>query len=125
MPKKKLGAKQLIKKADTLFSLIVRARDGKCQKCGRRPPEVRLQCSHIVSRGYKNTRWDEDNADALCFGCHHWFTNRPLHFEEWVISRIGEDALRELKLRARSTRTKIDYEAVVWRLEERWAELDG
>lgn len=58
---------------DTLFSQIVRAR-GVCLRCGK---TADLQCSHIVSRGYLATRWNEQNAICACKGCHHWQHMNP------------------------------------------------
>lgn len=101
---------------DTLFSLIVRSR-GACQKCGS---ELNLQCSHVVSRGYLATRWDEANALCMDRGCHHWQHMRPLENEEWLAS-IGIDTL-ELKRKA-LTHERPDYPAVLSRLVARAEEL--
>ncbi len=64
--------------ADKLFSLIVRDRDGECVRCDSADF---LQCAHLVSRSYKTTRCDLDNAVTLCRGCHVYFTHHPL---EWI-----------------------------------------
>lgn len=72
---------QLKRKADKLFSQIVR-RKGFCERCLR---SSNLQCAHIVSRTNKNLRWNLDNAVCLCYRCHfHWAHRNPLEFTEWV-----------------------------------------
>lgn len=71
--------------------------NGKCLKC---KSQDSLEWCHIVSRRYTRTRWDLDNCMCLCHGCHFYFTNNPLRFEEFVISKIGEKKLGELKRRA-------------------------
>lgn len=113
----------LKKKADTKFSLFIRARDKKCKRCGRRPPEVRLQCAHVWSRRYLNTRWDGRNAYALCFGCHKYLTDRPIEHEDWAVSLMGADLYQELRMKAISIRPPIDYEAVIWSIEEKMKEI--
>ena len=66
--------------ADRRFSLFIRARDGKCMRCGATEG---LQCAHIISRRYLATRWNDENAIAFCLRCHKWQTERPLEGEEW------------------------------------------
>ena len=87
-PKKKVSISKLKKKADTLFSLIIRSK-GYCElmgldgvKCGQV-----LQCAHIETRGVLAIRWSEENALCLCNG-HHWFyTNNESKWQE-VIKRL-------------------------------------
>ena len=61
--------KKLIGKCDAVFSLIVRS-VGVCLWCGKRPPEVMLNASHIFSRRYMAIRWEEKNCKSLCVRCH-------------------------------------------------------
>lgn len=100
-------------KADTLFSHRIRA-IGACARCGT---TERLQCAHIVSRRYLGTRWDDDNAVALCAGCHVYMTHRPLEWEQWVIKRFGAESYEALKKRALAP-AKPDYESIVERLKK-------
>jgi 5-methylcytosine-specific restriction endonuclease McrA len=101
---------------DQLFSQIVRAR-GACLRCDK---TFDLQCSHIVSRGYLATRWDETNAIVACKGCHHWQHMNPLENEAWLTS-INIDTLRLKHLAL--THAKPDYPATFARLIERADEL--
>ena len=64
-------------KADTMFSRYIRVRDKFCQRCGRKGEPnkdsefiIGLQNSHYFGRGIESTRFDPDNCDALCAGCH-------------------------------------------------------
>ena len=80
-------------KLDRLCSEIVRSK-GKCQKCGEKR---NLQCCHIFSRKYNNTRWDLDNLLCLCAKCHFLFHAEPIYFGEWVKLNLGEDKYELLK----------------------------
>ena len=108
MLKKKKSARYTRKKADILFSQIVRKR-GYCEKCGS---TYNLNCAHIISRRYTATRFREDNCFCLCHPCHFYFTYHPLEFEEFVISKIGEAKYQQLKVMARQI-TKVDYKELI------------
>lgn len=112
LKQEKVSRSKLAKEADRLFSLKIRE-DGACRKCGK---TTNLQCSHIVSRSYHATRWDLDNAQCLCSGCHIYFTHHPIEFEKFVVSCIGVEAYLDLKKRALNYATKIDYEGIIRRL---------
>jgi len=71
---------------DKKVSEIVRAR-GKCQRCGKK---TNLQCCHIFSRKYLNTRWDLDNLLCLCAGCHFLSHAEPILFGEFVQRELGD-----------------------------------
>ena len=110
---KKVKRSTLKRKADKLFSLKIR--EGKvCFNCGS---VKNIQCSHIVSRSYKNTRWDLDNAIPLCQGCHLYFTFRPLEWEQYIIKIRGASVLKRLKIKALNLDTNIDYEKIIARLK--------
>jgi hypothetical protein len=95
--RRKLGVKtKLLREADKLFSLKIRS-TGHCERCGS---TFMLQCAHIVSRRYKQVRWNFNNALCLCSGCHVYFTHHPLEWEIWVIDQIGESTYKELKEKA-------------------------
>lgn len=70
--------KSLLKKADTAFSLKIRARDKHCQFPGC-ISTTKLQCSHYFGRANKSTRFDEDNCIALCW--FHHYGSKLLGFE--------------------------------------------
>jgi len=80
-------------KLDKLVSEIVRLR-AKCERCGSRNS---LQCCHIFSRKYNNTRWDLDNLLCLCAKDHFLFHAEPIYFGEWVKLHLGEEKYELLK----------------------------
>lgn len=119
MPKKS-SVKTLRDKADKLWSLMIRQRDGRCRRCGRGQGEVVLQAAHVISRRYKAIRWDERNGITLCRGCHHWNHHQPVEFDWWVQELIGKDvyeALREEALSYTGELKRIDLEEVIAELE--------
>ena len=117
------GAK---KKADTLFSLIVRAH-GSCENpdchavcaCEDRPRRhdatCPLQCAHIISRRFSATRTDLRNAICLCARCHHYWTDHPYEWAELVDDVQGAGVYDDLRRDAEQI-TKIDWPAEVERL---------
>jgi hypothetical protein len=123
-----LGALMAIKitKADTLFSLLVRSRDGwRCSVCTTqysREDGASLQCSHFIGRANKAVRFDPDNASAKCYRCHMQMEGNPLIFAAWIASRLGNQRLAGLV--ARSTRPfkfdKAMQAHITKRLEQTW-----
>lgn len=106
-------------KNDTLFSKMVRERDGwRCQFCLTQyePPTNGLQNSHFWGRGNKTTRFDPLNCDALCYGCHSKHEgNKQGYYREWKTAQIGKRAYADLERRARATGKYGEYEKrVVW-----------
>jgi hypothetical protein len=91
-------------KRDTLFSKLIRERDGhRCVFCGRSADEIKLECSHFWSRANKRTRFDPLNCDALCFSCHlRNEGNKQGDYRDWKLKQLGEKGYAELEERARS-----------------------
>ena len=77
----------LKRKADALAGAIVRAR-GACES-GRDSHAGPLQWAHGFSRTYRAVRWDLRNGFCLCAGCHFYYTNRPLEWDEWLRYHLG------------------------------------
>lgn len=104
--------RSLEKRADQVFSLWIRNRDGKCRGCGT---TKHLQCAHIVSRRYRAVRWTPSNAVALCRGCHMFFTMRPLEWDVWVVKNIGATVYAGLKKQALAgiRTSEIDYAGII------------
>ncbi len=109
--RKRVSAKQAKAKATSLHSRIVRAR-GACENCGR---TENLQCAHVVSRRYAQTRTRLDNAFCLCAGCHMHFTEWPLSFATFVEQQIGIAHYQKLQLLSQEMK-KVDWSAEVDRL---------
>ena len=80
-------------RADDLFSLRIRARDGhRCRRCGS---GWRLDAAHVIRRGFHAVRWVEENAVALCRGCHDYMGAHEFEWLAWCIAEgIPYDNLR-------------------------------
>lgn len=113
--KRKKRAKRIspLREADRIFSARIRAR-GECENTGAEH-KGSFQCAHGFSRRYKAVRWDERNAFCLCAGCHWYFTNRPLEWDEWMRQRMGAD-YETVRLLALKTDT-VDVKAELERLK--------
>lgn len=79
-------------KNDTLFSTMIRERDGeKCKFCPKKSPEWRMTNSHFWGRGDKVHRFDPLNCDTLCFTCHQNNEgNKQGKYRTWKMQQIGE-----------------------------------
>ena len=86
-------------RATRLHSEYVRKRDGRCMKCGDNDP-AKLQCAHIIGRRFAATRVDPANAIALCWTCHHRFTDHPDEWVHFIFATIGEAEFQRLKTKA-------------------------
>ena len=130
---KKVGTKAAKAKADTLFSLIIRA-EMVCQMCGYRCPcpeaprkhttSCSLTCSHFVGRTANWTRTYEDNATCLCRPCHGKVEgNPPLHVE-WFRGLRGDAVVTDCRVRGeRTTLAKFNWPVELERLTARAVEL--
>lgn len=121
--------KSLIKKLDKLFSDVIRERaEWQCQRCLRSFMKGAggLQCAHIFTRSRLSTRWDIENAVALCGGCHlYWAHKYPYDFYEW----IERDVLGTERFKALRTRSNLSWRVglselklLAGQLEERGSE---
>lgn len=105
--------------ADKAFSLYIRTRDNwTCQRCGTQytPPTSALHCSHFMGRGKENTRFDPENADAMCYGCHRYLTAHPAEHVDWQVKRKGQQAVDMIKFRSGQYKKKDrKMEVLIWR----------
>jgi 5-methylcytosine-specific restriction endonuclease McrA len=101
-----------MKRADKLFSKMIRDRDGACVACGS---TEFLQCAHIISRSYKSIRVNPDNAVALCRSCHTFWTHRPIEWRQYVEGMFPGrwTVLEELALQ----HERVDWKGEVGRLK--------
>ena len=114
--KRRKSRMALRNKADRLFSLAIRERDGnECQVCHS---HYRMTCGHLVSRKYMATRWDFENAVAQCWSCNVKAKWDELWWEAWIEERFP-GRLVMLKVRARQGVKTVDLEGVVEALESR------
>ena len=97
--------------ADDLFSKYIRARDNyTCQRCHRYFENgIGLDNSHYWGRGNQTTRYDPDNCDALCRGCHEYAGSgdgRDDWYTPFKKKQLGEQRYNALMVRAHQTGKK-------------------
>jgi hypothetical protein len=122
-PKSKRGTStaSLKRKATTLHSQYVRARDGACVRCGTTSGQ--LQCAHIISRRYAATRCDENAAACLCAACHRRLTEHPHEHVGFFTVYLGSwDAYQALIDKANAGKDTV-MRAEFW--QERITALSG
>lgn len=106
--------------ADVMFSQYIRLKSKQCAKCGRRGEGEKgidgLQASHFHSRSKWTTRFDEENVDVLCVGCHRYFTDHKTEYKTWKLVNLGQKAYDLLELRANTTGKK-DFRLarIIWK----------
>lgn len=88
---KKINRSALKKKADIMFSHIIREA-GVCQLAGL--DKVRcggnLQCMHILGRSNYVLRWDTVNALCGCAGHHTYYTMHPWEWNELIKAKFKD-----------------------------------
>lgn len=106
-----------IRQSDKLFSNYIREKAGwKCERCGAQftPPTSGLHASHFWGRSHENTRHDQKNVFAICFGCHNYFHANPQEHAEWVEQKIGKEEFRYLRIRANLYKKRDDKQDVMY-----------
>jgi len=105
--------------ADALFSDWIRERDKwTCQRCWMTyvPPTNALHCAHMFSRGKRRTRFDPDNACALCYGCHRWLDTHADLKREFFTLRLGQRAFDLLEMRSELSAKGMDRAVLMERI---------
>lgn len=103
-----------IRKADTLFrKYLLGLRNYTCARCGRRYPEDGcrgLHVSHYWGRSRENTRYDLDNCDLLCFGCHQLWGHGDQRGEytNYMTKKLGQKGYDLLQVRAYTYKKRDD-----------------
>jgi hypothetical protein len=95
--------------ADRRFSEQIRERDGwTCQRCGAMYPKKwrGLHCAHMFTRRTRATRFDPDNALALCYGCHQFVDSHAEEKRELWVQHIGDERFEALAARAHGKRDR-------------------
>ena len=92
---------------DAKFSKMIRERDGyRCQRCKMQhvPNSQGLHSAHMFSRGKLRTRFDPENACALCYGCHRYLDQHPDEKRMFFRLRLGDEAFEALERRSNGTK---------------------
>ena len=104
--KSKTPRQKAMDRADMYFSRYIRLlysveRSGilvsKCYTCGSIHSMKSTDCGHWQRRGYKTTRFNENNARPQCRQCNHYYQGKPEVFERKLIEEIGQQSVNELK----------------------------
>lgn len=105
--------------ADKYFATWIKNRDNwTCKRCNKKYPEgyQYLQNSHFIGRRKESTRFEPLNCDALCAGCHQYFTSNPNEHYEWQVSTKGQEVVDKLTLLSNTYKKKDrKLEALYWR----------
>ncbi len=93
-------------KADLEFSHYIRDRDkGICFFCKKSAS----QNSHFWGRGNSATRYDVDNCDYVCGGCHMRNEgNKQGRYRDLKLKQLGKKGYADLEKRARSIKKRRD-----------------
>ncbi len=115
---------------DILFSEVIRrravVRHNGCERCLKPMAWQRLQCSHFWGRAKRSVRYDEDNANGFCFGCHQYLGSHPAEYASWKLQELGQKAYDLLDVRAHQVRgQKLDTKIISLYLKEKLKELNG
>lgn len=103
-------------KADQAFSRYIRDRDHVCifrlssaarDKRYKDCTNKATQASHYWGRANSATRYDPDNVDGICGGCHmrHEGNKHDL-YRDIKLYQLGEGGYKELEQRARSIKKR-------------------
>ena len=64
---------------------------------------IHQQVLYIVhtfwSRGNWSVRFDEDNTEALCYGCHSYLGGNPVEFHKYYLEKLGQERFDALEKR--------------------------
>ena len=102
-----------IAKADKWFSLYIRARDGNSSVLSGQS-DRKMNCGHVIRRGFLSTRWDEENAFCITAGENIAHEYNPEPFTQWIVSSFGKDYIPRLQRKAQTFKkyTVGDIEAI-------------
>ena len=102
-----------IDKADEIFSQVVRIRDKACKRCGSlvqfndKGLPISHQNSHYFGRKKETVRFDLENCDTLCHGCHqYWGSDDRESYRAFKIHQLGMNRFNLLTIRANQTTKK-------------------
>jgi len=62
---------------------------------------IGIECSHYYGRAKKSVRYDPENCDSLCTGCHqYWGSTDKEAYRAFKIKQLGEEGFKLLTIRA-------------------------
>ncbi len=77
------------------------------------------QCSHYFGRGREGTRFEPDNCDTLCHGCHRFWEKEDREaYREFKLNQLGQKRLDTLALQSRTYHKKDrKLQELLWKQE--------
>ena len=113
-----------LKPLDDLSSLNKRLMSGGyCKRCwllGKRDAYKgydKLHNAHFRSRRFLRTRWEYDNTEALCCGCHRYLDDNSVEKNEFFLEILGLKRYNEIIEQSRNG-VKPDKEKIKAKLKE-------
>lgn len=105
-------------KCDKLFSEIIRSL-GECEAAGYAPGQCspQLQCMHIISRRFSNTRTDLRNAFCGCAAHHRYYTDQPREFSKFITETWAQEYYDHIHRKSQEY-AKVDWDDELTRLQE-------
>lgn len=112
-------------KCDKLFSEIIRSL-GECEAAGYAPGACsqQLQCMHIISRRFSNTRTDLRNAFSGCAAHHRFYTDHPREFSRFITDTWAQEYYDQVYAKSQAFR-KVNWDDELERLREIKKQLDN
>jgi len=101
-------------RADKWFSRYIRLRDAiidgnfaycVCVTCSAKHDIKNIDCGHYLSRGNSSVRFDERNVGCQCKRDNRFMQGKHFEFEQYLIKKIGQDEVNELKELAKTPKT--------------------
>lgn len=106
-----MNRKELIKKADEVFSKWIRKRDfGRCFTCGSIYPISDMDNGHFVPRDCMPLRYDEKNCHAQCKQCNQFKGGEPKAYRRALVEKYGEETVKAMERRRYEIRKFTDKE---------------
>jgi hypothetical protein len=130
--KEKQGSwKALEKKADEIFSKLIRLRDSdsfgraKCITCPCIKLTSQMDCGHFMSRKHLSTRWELKNAAAQCKGCNGPKSGMQYEFGLKLDERFGQGTSERMRIKSKNVFRKdpIILKVIIIDLETRYSEM--
>lgn len=116
---KSLTAKSLNKKCHAIVREILLLRDGYCV-LPNRPHSNIMQNGHLITSVRPGTRHDLRNCNLQCSSCNGYHVHDESIYQDWFLSKFGENVYHELAQDARSggSLTTSELETIQFELEE-------
>lgn len=92
----------VMKVADDLWSVWVRAYYPGCLVCRIHYAPAELQCAHGWSRSEKATRFEPNNTFAACPSCHRRHTPPGPAWYAWMREHLGDSKYERIEFMARA-----------------------